>query len=154
MSARFSSDPFCPAGSSPRGGHAQRTGGSRPSQGTPALGLASAPAAIAPAQEDAIYCPDHYERNYAYPLLVWLTGEEAPPDNLNTLMRRVSERNCFGLAVRRGAGIAPAETIFGAVTALRRQYHIHSERIYLAGRTPVHGAYGARLQRQQLRRRP
>lgn len=134
MSARFTSDSFCHAGGSPHESKAQRRsdGASRPAKGTAGVGLAPAPAVPVSEPAEHVYRPDHYEPNYAYPLLVWLTGDEMPGMSLRSLMRHVSERNCFGLAVRPGAGLL-AESIFEAVTTLRRQYHIHSERIYLAG---------------------
>ncbi|HTI52403.1 MAG TPA: hypothetical protein VL475_15675 [Planctomycetaceae bacterium] len=82
---------------------------------------------------DEVFVPDHYEANYAYPLLVWLVPEAAPKGNLKTLMRRISERNSFGAVVRVNGDSALDDRLVRTVAGLRRRYHIHSERVYLAG---------------------
>ncbi|MBM4074958.1 MAG: hypothetical protein FJ267_04865 [Planctomycetes bacterium] len=95
----------------------------------------------------SVYLPQHYEARYAYPLVVWLHGDGGTDQDLSELMPQISDRNYIGLAVR---GDRTMEQGFGwslntdslntlvsdirsLVTSLRRQYHIHSERIYLAG---------------------
>jgi phospholipase/carboxylesterase len=82
---------------------------------------------------DDLHIPDHYEAGYAYPLIVWLTPADGPQRDFRALMRRISDRNCFGVAVRNRPGQRLEECIFETVVGLRRKYHVHSERIYLAG---------------------
>lgn len=107
--------------------------------------------AVAP---NAISVPQYYEANYAYPLIVWLqpTGCRAP--DLSQIMPVLSERNYLGTLSRLtfsigdlNSGIPIGERLAGAspvpwnwardirrdVLHVRRKFHVHSERIYLAG---------------------
>ena len=94
-----------------------------------------------------VHLPEHYEAGYAYPLVVWFHGDGSSEAEVTSVMPNISERNYIGLALRgnvvsgKGYGwstsgdgrqrlIADVESL---VLAMRRQYHIHSERIYLAG---------------------
>jgi len=98
-----------------------------------------------------LYIPEHYEPNYAYPLLVWLHGSGGSETELASLMPKVSLRNHFGMAFR-GSQPGNADPPFGfrwsqtdeeytefrqslyeTVCLLRRRYHIHSERVFIAG---------------------
>lgn len=95
----------------------------------------------------AIFLPEHYEAGYAYPLIVWFHGDGASEAELSRVMPTISDRNYIGVALRgdvtsgtgyswsaegaRSAGLL--EDIRQIVTSMRREYHIHSERIYLAG---------------------
>lgn len=95
----------------------------------------------------AVYLPEHYEAGYAYPLIVWFHRDGASEAELAQVMPSVSDRNYIGVALRgdctSGTGYAWSATgaqspelmedVRSIVTSLRRQYHIHSERIYLAG---------------------
>jgi len=106
------------------------------------------PLAVEPAPH-ATFTPIHYERNYAYPLLVWLHSHASNEHELRQLMPRVSMRNYVGVAPqgpwfhrhqdRRGwrqAGdaIEEAETrIADCITAAKRRFNIHPDRVYLAG---------------------
>jgi phospholipase/carboxylesterase len=95
----------------------------------------------------AVYLPEHYEAGYAYPLIVWFHGDGASENELHRVMPSISDRNYIGVALR-GDVTTPTGCAWSAdaanspellndirliVTSLRRQYHIHSERIYLAG---------------------
>lgn len=94
-----------------------------------------------------VYLPEHYEAGYAYPLIVWFHGDGASENELHRVMPMISERNYIGVALRGdvasangwswSADAADSPELLNDVrliaTALRRQYHIHSERIYLAG---------------------
>jgi phospholipase/carboxylesterase len=99
------------------------------------------------------FLPTGYEPNYAYPLLVFFHGHGGNEEQVLRLAPRVSRRNfiCLGLRGKRLLGERPdgspafswgtdghcdAETedyILSAIEQSRRNYHIHSERIYLAG---------------------
>lgn len=100
-----------------------------------------------------IFLPTGYEPNYAYPLLVFFHGHGGSEEQILRLAPRLSRRNyvCIGLRgpqeldpVPRGRPAftwdpngcceAPLEDyVFRAVEQTRRNYHIHSERIFLAG---------------------
>jgi len=97
------------------------------------------------------FLPTGYEPNYPYPLLVFLHGEGESEDHALTLAPRLSRRNfiCLGLrgpiAVAGASGLpayswgndneqdAVEEYVLRAVEQTRRKYHVHSERVYLAG---------------------
>lgn len=93
----------------------------------------------------AVYMPEHYEAGYAYPLIVWFHGDGKSENELADVMPSISDRNYIGVALRgdvaSGTGhswSSPCSTellqdVRAIVTSLRREYHIHSERIYLAG---------------------
>ena len=46
-----------------------------------------------------IFTPLHYERNYAYPLIVWLWPSAEGTNRLRQLMPAISERNYFGASL-------------------------------------------------------
>jgi phospholipase/carboxylesterase len=99
------------------------------------------------------FLPSGYEPNYAYPLLVFFHGHGGSEEQILRLAPRLSRRNyiCIGL---RGLHMLeprpdgrPAfawdsdavldavleDYVFQAVEQTRRNYHVHSERIFLAG---------------------
>ena len=101
-----------------------------------------------------ISVPQYYESNYAYPLIVWLQPTGCPAPEIKQIMPVLSERNYLGtlsrlsfavenprdaLALGRplpGASPVPwnwAQDIRRDVLHVRRNFHVHSERIYLAG---------------------
>lgn len=100
------------------------------------------------------FLPTGYEPNYPYPLLVLLHGHGGSEDQLLKLAPRLSRRNyvCIGLRGPRKLDPRPdgqpafswdidsdhrddelEEYVFRAVEQTRRNFHVHSERIYLAG---------------------
>jgi phospholipase/carboxylesterase len=98
------------------------------------------------------FLPIGYEPNYPYPLLVFLHGHRSSEEQILRLAPRLSRRNyiCIGLRGPQLAGPSddgePRYTwpegrndalvedyVFEAVEQTRRTYHVHSERIYLAG---------------------
>lgn len=95
----------------------------------------------------SVHLPEHYEARYAYPLVVWFHGDGSSEEELASVMPNISERNYIGLAlrgnVRSGDGYRWSTTdeavreliddVESLVLSLRRERHIHSERIYLAG---------------------
>lgn len=99
------------------------------------------------------FLPTGYEPNYPYPLLVFFHGHAGSEEQILRLAPRLSRRNfiCIGL---RGPNRMPEhddgqarfswgadgrfdsvleDYLFTAVEQTRRTYHVHSERIYLAG---------------------
>jgi phospholipase/carboxylesterase len=99
------------------------------------------------------FLPTGYEPNYPYPLLVFLHNQGGSEEQILRLAPHLSRRNyiCIGLRGPHrldprsdgrdayGWGIDGAldglveEYVFRAVEQTRRHYHVHSERIYLAG---------------------
>ncbi len=97
----------------------------------------------------AVFSPENYEPNYPYPLIVWLSDPAHSTDELLHLTSQLSPQNYLGTAVH-GCGVLEglfysmtgvlrfpveelAERVHGQVRRIRRAYHIHSERVYLAG---------------------
>jgi phospholipase/carboxylesterase len=99
------------------------------------------------------FLPVGYEPNYPYPLIVFLHGQGGSEEQVLRLAPRLSRRNyiCIGLRGRHlvgtrpdgrgcygwgdlGFGDSPVEDyLVRAVEQTRRNFHVHSERIYLAG---------------------
>ncbi len=100
------------------------------------------------------FLPTGYEPRYPYPLLVFLHGHGGNEEQILRLAPRLSRRNyiCIGLrgpqplgtrssdgrpgfgwGVERCSDTLIEDYVFRAVEQTRRNYHVHSERIYLAG---------------------
>src|SRR3954453_20324282 len=98
------------------------------------------------------FAPFGYEPRYAYPLIVFLHGQGGNEEQILRLAPRVSRRNYVSIGLRgpvslgtnrKGAlgfswGDASHEELIEdyllqAIRQTRLHYHIHSERIYLAG---------------------
>jgi phospholipase/carboxylesterase len=98
------------------------------------------------------FLPAGYEPNYPYPLLVFLHNHGGSEEQILRLAPRLSRRNYICIALRGPHPLAPRpdgrlgyswgldggdvmveEYVFRAVEQTRRHYHVHSERIYLAG---------------------
>ncbi len=98
------------------------------------------------------FLPVGYEPRYAYPLVVFLHGQGGNDEQILRLAPRLSRRNYVSIGLR-GPLAAEARSdghpgfswgdgnwdtfiedyLLRAVEQTRRTYHIHSERIYLAG---------------------
>jgi phospholipase/carboxylesterase len=98
------------------------------------------------------FLPTGYEPRYPYPLLVFFHGQGGNEEQILRLAPRLSRRNYICLSLR---GLQPSgprvdgrpgyswddgsadaqveDYMLSAVEQARRKYHIHSERIYLAG---------------------
>jgi len=116
----------------------------------------------APAPHYALFAPLHYERGYAYPLLVWLHGEGGSERELRQLMPHVSVRN-YVAAAPRGDSLVPgarqaweqspqaiseaAERVLECIDASKRRFNIHAKRVFIAG----NGRGGAMALRLALR---
>jgi phospholipase/carboxylesterase len=99
------------------------------------------------------FLPTGYEPRYPYPLLVFFHGHGGNEEQILRLAPCLSRRNFICIALRgphplgyrsdgRGAYAWGADDgadglvedyVLGAVEHTRRNYHVHSERVYLAG---------------------
>lgn len=99
------------------------------------------------------FLPTGYEPNYAYPLLVFFHGHGGSEEQILRLAPRVSRRNYICIGLRGPEELGPRtdgkpcytwgadgqcdatveDYVLSAVEQTRRSYHVHSERIYLAG---------------------
>lgn len=97
------------------------------------------------------FLPVGYEPRYPYPLLVWFHGQGGNEEHMLRLAPRLSRRNFICISLRGpvcvgerphglgwswgdGAHASLVEDyLLRAVEQTRRRYHVHSERIYLAG---------------------
>lgn len=85
------------------------------------------------AEDSDAYVPDHYEPNYAYPLIAWLHSEAPGGRSWKRLMRQISERNYVGASIVLDNPEQDEQQVFEAVARLRRRFHVHTERVYLLG---------------------
>ena len=98
------------------------------------------------------FLPTGYEPRYPYPLLVFFHGHGGNEEQILRLAPRLSRRNYISIGLRGpvtapprdgdadrfgwgGAAYLPLveDYLVRAVLQTRRTYHVHSERIYLAG---------------------
>jgi phospholipase/carboxylesterase len=99
------------------------------------------------------FLPTGYEPNYAYPLLVFFHGHGGDEQQVLRLAPRLSRRNYICIGLQGPEAIGPngdgrvgyswgqdgaqdatvEEYVLRAVEQTRRCYHVHSERVYLAG---------------------
>ncbi len=98
--------------------------------------------------EHSVFIPLHYEKNYAYPLVVWLHDRGADGGQLADIMSVLSLRNYVAVAPRgpdavSGVGFDWSQTarsieqsdraIAAAIDDARQQFNIASQRIFVAG---------------------
>ena len=98
----------------------------------------------------SLFAPLHYERNYAYPLIVWLHGSGDDERQLQRVMPLVSMRNYVSISPRgprpadgngRGyqwtesdADVSAAEqSIFECLELAGKRFHVAGHRIFLVG---------------------
>jgi phospholipase/carboxylesterase len=100
------------------------------------------------------FLPTGYEPNYAYPLIILLHADGGSDEQVLRLAPRISRRNCIYVSLRGPVALdrrdddglpvygwgGPGEHdahltdyLLKAVEQTRREFHIHSERVYLAG---------------------
>jgi phospholipase/carboxylesterase len=99
------------------------------------------------------FLPTGYEPNYAYPLLVFFHGHGGCDEQILRLAPRLSRRNYICIGLRGPVRVGPRpdgrigyawgpdaqcdawmeDYVLRAIEQTRRNYHVHSERIYLAG---------------------
>lgn len=93
------------------------------------------------------YLPTQYEQRYAYPLVVLFHAEECSNESAISYAPRISDRNHIAISMRgpkllNSNGNASwdgqtvdelEEDVVRAVEHTRRQFNIHSERVYFVG---------------------
>lgn len=97
------------------------------------------------------FLPQGYEPRYPYPLIVFFHGEGSNEEQMLRLAPRLSRRNFISIGLRGPVPMGPAGSRLGfgweegppsqdmedyllrAIQQTRQKYHVHSERIYLAG---------------------
>jgi len=99
------------------------------------------------------FLPTGYEPRYAYPLLVFFHGHGGSEEQILRLAPRLSRRNYICISLRGPQALGARadgrigyswgpdgqcdaqieDYVIEAVRQTRRNYHVHSERIYLAG---------------------
>src|SRR4051812_32693314 len=98
------------------------------------------------------FLPTGYEPNYPYPLVVFFHGNAGSDERVLRLAPRLSRRNYICIALRGPLAVPNRkgrtrfswgvdgrhdslveDYVLHAVEHTRRAYHVHSERIYLAG---------------------
>jgi phospholipase/carboxylesterase len=98
------------------------------------------------------FAPIGYEPRYPYPLIVFLHGDGGSEEQILKLAPRVSRRNYVSIGLRGPVCLGPnrkgrvgfswgdandlpliEDYLLEAIRETRRHYHIHSERIILAG---------------------
>jgi phospholipase/carboxylesterase len=98
--------------------------------------------------EHSIFIPLHYEKNYAYPLIVWLHDQGSDEGRLPQIMSALSLRNYVATGPRgsntcsengfgwsqRASSIEQADDAIGtAIDDACRQFNIAAQRIFIAG---------------------
>ena len=99
------------------------------------------------------FVPTGYEPNYPYPLIVMLHGQGGNERQALRLAPEISRRNYICIALRGTQPLGPCsdgepgfgwgpdslcdnaveDYVFRAIAQTRRRFHIHSERVFLAG---------------------
>src|SRR3984893_14150250 len=98
------------------------------------------------------FLPAGYEPRYPYPLLVFFHGQGGNEEQILRLAPRLSRRNYISIGLRGPVGLgsradgrkrfcwgdganvsAVEDYLLRAVEQTRLKYHVHSERVYLAG---------------------
>ena len=110
------------------------------------------------------FIPLHYEKNYAYPLFVWLHGPGGTEAEINHVMPHVSLRNYVGVATR---GVVRSSTsrlgqsaftwnqsissvqraleqVLDCIDEAKNRFHVAHDRIFLVG-NDVGGTMALRL---------
>src|SRR3954470_22307755 len=119
----------------------------------PAEGFYSSEVASPHAWPLRTFLPTGYEPNSPYPLLVFFHGQGGSEEQILRLAPRLSRRNYICISLRGPQPLGPGadgqvgfswgeggqcdpqieDYVLRAVEQTRRNYHVHSERIYLAG---------------------
>ena len=94
-------------------------------------------------QASSVFVPMHYEKNYRYPLVVWLHSDTETSDEIHQVMPKVSMRNCVAVAPNCSTGnrwqqdsdsIEAAHTsVINSIDMAMTRFNINPGRIFLGG---------------------
>lgn len=99
-------------------------------------------------EEFTTFVPLHYEKNYSYPLIVWLHSDGKDGNELNEILPHVSVRNFVGIAPKAPVGNFEAgyfweqeadtidfthDLISSALDSAKNRFNINRHRVFLAG---------------------
>ena len=119
----------------------------------PAEGFYSAEVETLQGRPVHTFVPTGYEPNYPYPLVIFFHGHGGDEEQVLNLAPSISRRNYIGIALRGPVALGPSDEgepgyswdadavsdsavedyVFRAIQQTRRRFHVHSERIFLAG---------------------
>ncbi|MDO4571322.1 MAG: hypothetical protein Q4D38_13130 [Planctomycetia bacterium] len=131
----------------------ERLGTPRPAQRPPVLNRVDFGAfrPMQTARKTSFFLPVHYEKNYAYPLIVWLHTPGEDESQLMRVLPMISLRNYAAVAIRGAQLMFPngalrpgfhwaaetyeevLDTVLEAIDQARSRLNIASKRIYLVG---------------------
>lgn len=111
------------------------------------------------------FLPVNYERNYRYPLIVWLHSDGYNENQIAQVMPHISLQNYVGVGIRGSRSVDPVghrfdwssqaaavarceDAIWQAIEEASERYSIHPDRVFLAG----YGSGGTMARRVALRR--
>ena len=99
-------------------------------------------------EEFSLFVPMHYEKNYSYPLIVWLHSNEQKASQIQKVMLDMSMRNYVGIAPQSAIGNSQTgffwdqdvesidmahEAVLAAIDQATLRFNIASHRVFLAG---------------------
>lgn len=102
------------------------------------------PVAFRRRRHASFFVPMHYEKNYAYPLVVWLHSDDRDASEVHEIMPRISMRNYVAVATeiesnsqswpQDDASITSThDAVIAALDQAKVRFNINSQRIFLAG---------------------
>ncbi|MEC9094302.1 MAG: hypothetical protein VX438_16445 [Planctomycetota bacterium] len=87
--------------------------------------------------ESTAFLPLHFEKNYSYPLFIWLSGSNSGDRQLARVMPKISLRNYIGVApeicTQPHEPSALADAVFECIDQACLRYNINTQRIFIAG---------------------
>ena len=99
-------------------------------------------------QETCLFGPLQYEKNYAYPLIVWLHSDSQKAAQLQSILPEISMKNYVGVAPQAPVGNfqcgyhwdqdfdsieAAQESVFEAIEVACSRFNVNRKRIFIAG---------------------
>lgn len=98
--------------------------------------------------DTTIFAPLHYEKNYRYPLIIWLHSDGQSSSQLESTMLKLSVQNYVGVAPQAPIGNfhcgyfweqdfdsiqTASDTIADSIDQITNRFNINPQRIFLAG---------------------
>lgn len=96
----------------------------------------------------SVFVPMHYEKNYAYPLVVWMHSAGQSASEVHDVMPRISRRNYVAVSPEMKSQhaifadeianeghcvMATREAVVAAIDVAKEQFNINPHRIFIAG---------------------